>query len=48
MVLYTDYAYPFEISGVMLLTAIVAAISLTHRKPKNRKGQIIQEQIAVC
>jgi NADH-quinone oxidoreductase subunit J len=47
MVLYTDYAYPFEIAAVLLLTAIVAAISLTHRKPKNRKAQKVSVQIAV-
>jgi NADH-quinone oxidoreductase subunit J len=47
MVLYTDYAYPFEIAAVLLLTAIVAAISLTHRKSTNRKTQIIENQIAV-
>lgn len=47
MLLYTDYAYPFEISAVMLLTAIVAAISLSHRKPKNRKSQDPSKQIAV-
>lgn len=47
MVLYTDYVYPFEISAVMLLTAIVAAISLSHRKPKGRKSQNISEQISV-
>ena len=46
-VLYTDYAYPFEIAAVLLLTAIVAAISLTHRKPKNRKIQRVSQQIAV-
>lgn len=47
MVLYTDYAYPFEIAAVLLLTAIVAAISLTHRRPKNRRSQNVSEQIAV-
>jgi len=46
-VLYTDYVYPFEISSVMLLTAIIAAISLSHRKPKNRKSQDPSKQIAV-
>lgn len=46
-VLYTDYAYPFEIAAVLLLTAIVAAIALTHRKPEGRKSQISSEQIAV-
>lgn len=47
MVLYTQYAYPFEISAVLLLTAIVAAISLTHRKATRRKNQIVSQQIAV-
>lgn len=47
MVLYTDYAYPFEISAVILLTAIIAAISLTHRKVSRRKAQKVSEQIAV-
>ncbi len=47
MVLYTQYAYPFEIAAVLLLTAIVAAISLTHRKPYRRKAQNISQQIAV-
>jgi NADH-quinone oxidoreductase subunit J len=47
LVLYTDYVYPFEISAVMLLTAIIAAISLSHRKPKNRKSQNPAQQIAV-
>jgi NADH-quinone oxidoreductase subunit J len=46
-VLYTEYAYPFEIAAVLLLTAIVAAISLTHRKPHRRKAQDISAQIAV-
>lgn len=46
-VLYTNYAYPFEVAGVLLLTAIVAAISLTHRAPKNRKVQNITKQISV-
>jgi NADH-quinone oxidoreductase subunit J len=47
MLLYTDYVYPFEISAVMLLTAIIAAISLSHRKPKNRKSQNPSQQVAV-
>lgn len=47
LVLYTRYAYPFEISAILLLTAIVAAISLSHRKPKNRKSQDPSQQIAV-
>jgi NADH-quinone oxidoreductase subunit J len=46
-VLYSDYVYPFEISAVLLLTAIVAAISLTHRKAAKNKAQVASEQIAV-
>ncbi len=46
-VLYTDYAYPFEIAAVLLLTSIVAAIALTHRRRDGRKTQIASQQIAV-
>jgi len=46
MVLYTDYAYPFQIAGALLLAGIIAAISLTHRPPKKRKSQNVNEQIA--
>lgn len=45
MVLYTHFAYPFELAAVILLAAIVAAISLTHRKPSNRKIQNPSQQI---
>jgi NADH-quinone oxidoreductase subunit J len=45
--LYTQYAYPFEIAAVLLLTAIVAAISLTHRKSDRSKTQNGSKQIAV-
>lgn len=46
-VLYTKYAYPFEIAAVLLLTAIVAAIALTHGKGKKHKKQSASKQIAV-
>lgn len=46
-VLYTDFAYPFEIAGVLLLAAIIAAITLTHRGPKHRKVQVATKQIDV-
>jgi NADH-quinone oxidoreductase subunit J len=46
-VLYTEYAYPFEIAGVLLLAAIVAAINLGQRKPRERKAQDISEQLNV-
>ncbi len=45
-VLYTNYAYPFEVAAVLLLTSIIAAIALSHRKPKDRKSQRISAQIA--
>jgi NADH-quinone oxidoreductase subunit J len=46
-VLYTQYAYPFEIAGVLLLIAIIAAISLSAPVQRNRKIQKISEQISV-
>jgi len=45
-VLYTHYVYAFEVAGVLLLAAIIAAITLTHRGPVRRKVQNISEQIA--
>lgn len=33
-VLFTEYLYPFEIAGAILLVAIIAAISLTMRKSR--------------
>jgi NADH-quinone oxidoreductase subunit J len=45
-VLFTNYVYPFEIAGVILLVAIIAAITLTHRKPTRRRVQKVSEQLA--
>ena len=45
--LYTDYAYPFEIAAVILLVAIVAAITLTHRTRRKTKHQDPGEQVKV-
>jgi len=45
--LYTDYVYPFEVAGVLLLAAIVAAITLTYRLPHRRKSQNIAKQVNV-
>lgn len=42
--LYTDYFYAFEIAGVILLVAIVAAISLTFRGRRERRGQSVPGQ----
>jgi len=46
-VLYTDYAFPFEVAGALLLAAIIAAITLTHRPPLRRKSQDPAQQSAV-
>jgi len=46
-VLYTEYVYPFELAAVLLLIAIVAAISLTMRKRAGLKQQNIGKQVAV-
>lgn len=45
--LYTDYVYPFELAAVILLVAIVAAITLTMRRRKNSKYQNPAEQVKV-
>jgi NADH-quinone oxidoreductase subunit J len=45
--LYGKYAYPFELAAVLLLVAIVAAISLTMRKRPGHKVQDINAQVAV-
>jgi NADH-quinone oxidoreductase subunit J len=46
LVLYTKYAYPFELAAVLLLVAIVAAISLTMRRRPGLKVQDINAQVA--
>jgi NADH-quinone oxidoreductase subunit J len=38
-ILYTHYAYAFEIAAVVLLVAIIAAIALTLRKRKDSRRQ---------
>lgn len=45
--LFTDYAYPFELASVILLVAIIAAVVLTLRQRKDTKFQRAAEQIAV-
>jgi NADH-quinone oxidoreductase subunit J len=46
-VLYTEHVYAFEIAAVILLLAIVAAITLTMRRRPGLKQQNIAEQVAV-
>jgi NADH-quinone oxidoreductase subunit J len=45
--LFTDYAYPFELASVILLVAIIAAVVLTLRRRKDTKYLNPNEQIAV-
>lgn len=45
MVLYTDYLLAFELAAVILLVAIVAAITLVHRGAIRSKRQNITKQI---
>ena len=46
MALFTDFLYPFEIAGAVLLVAIVAAISLTMRK-KTREPRTPRPELQV-
>ena len=46
-VLYTDYVYPFEIAAVILLVAMIAAITLTLRRRPMTKYQDSAEQVLV-
>ena len=46
-VLYTEHVYAFEIAAVILLIAIIAAITLTMRKRPGLKVQNIAAQVAV-
>ena len=46
-VLFTDYAYPFEIASVILLVAIIVAVMLTLRRRKDTRTMQASAQIAV-
>lgn len=46
-ILYTQYVYVFEIAAVILLVAIIAAISLAYRGRRGSKLQDIAKQVAV-
>jgi NADH-quinone oxidoreductase subunit J len=46
-VLYTQHVYAFEIASVILLLAIVAAITLTMRPRRGLKVQNVAKQVAV-
>lgn len=48
MLLFTDYIYAFEVAGLILLVAIIAAISLVFdgRKPGTKSQKISQQLLA--
>jgi NADH-quinone oxidoreductase subunit J len=43
-ILYTDYVFLFQASGLILLVAMIGAIVLTHRERKTSRHQSIQMQ----
>ncbi|KTD64722.1 NADH-quinone oxidoreductase subunit J [Legionella spiritensis] len=45
MVLYTDYVFALELAAVLLLVAIISAITLAHRNIVRSKRQNIKNQI---
>ncbi len=45
--MFTEYVYPLQIAGVLLLVAMVAAIALTLRRRKDSKAQVPGEQVRV-
>jgi NADH-quinone oxidoreductase subunit J len=45
-VLYTDFIYPFQVSGLILLVAMIGAIVLTHRTRPGVRRQKIASQVA--
>ncbi len=46
-VIYTEHVYAFEIAAVILLLAIIAAITLTMRRRPGLKQQNISKQVSV-
>lgn len=46
-VLYTVYVYPFEIAAIILLVAIIAAITLTLRRREGARTQRPSDQVSV-
>ena len=45
--LYTEFLLPFEVAGIILLVAIIAAIALTIRKRPDVRTQIPAQQVRV-
>jgi NADH-quinone oxidoreductase subunit J len=47
LVLYTEYVYPFELAAVLLLVAMIAAITLTHRRRGDTRSMNPADQVKV-
>jgi NADH-quinone oxidoreductase subunit J len=45
-IIYTQYVYPFQAAGLILLVAMIGAIVLTLRHKPNVKRQVIADQVA--
>ncbi|WP_133650585.1 NADH-quinone oxidoreductase subunit J [Paraburkholderia flava] len=45
--IYTDYIFAFEVAGLVLLVAIIAAIALTTHHAKDSKRQRVSDQVKV-
>jgi NADH-quinone oxidoreductase subunit J len=45
--MYTDYVFAFEVAGLVLLVAIIAAVALTAQKGKDSKRQRVSDQVKV-
>ncbi|WP_423196527.1 MULTISPECIES: NADH-quinone oxidoreductase subunit J [unclassified Cupriavidus] len=43
--IYSDYVYAFEVAGIILLVAIIAAVALTLRRRKDVKAQDVSVQL---
>lgn len=46
-IIYTDYIFAFEIAGLILLVAVIAAVALTGAKGKDSKRQNVSDQVRV-
>jgi NADH-quinone oxidoreductase subunit J len=47
MLIFGDYVYAFEVAGIILLVAIIAAVALTLRNRKDSKSQNVHDQVNV-
>lgn len=46
LILYTDYVFPFQVSGLILLVSMIGAIVLTHRRRADVLRQRVGDQYA--